>query len=148
VEGRLPATPELSLANRTAKFFLINSLSSKRLIVCAKFNFFMCTSVLWHSEQIQNEILAADHGGAALASTVFWWDGCAHRGTCSLRWVHTLKKQPTDIYSVWYQSLWGLHGFGPKATFLPKESTIRFSLSVHKNGQLPTSFRLLPSPRI
>lgn len=53
------------------------------------------------------------------------WDGCAHWGTRSLHWVHTRKKQPTKIYSVWDLSLCGLCGFGPKVTFLPKESKIR-----------------------
>lgn len=90
--------------------------------------------------------LAVDHSGAILA-LIAWWDGCAHRETCSLHWVHTLKKQPADIYRMWDQSICGLCGFGPKATFLPKESKIIVLLSVDKNSQLQTYFRLLPSPR-
>lgn len=116
--------------------------------MCVEFNLFTCVTICGiRTSSEQNEIVAVDRSDAPLAFIDFWRNGSAHRGTCSLQWAHTLRKQPTDIYSLWYQSLCGLYGFGPRATFLPKESKIGFSFSVHKKSQLQTYFRLLPSPR-
>lgn len=103
----------------------------------------MCVFVA--SEQVQYKTCGLQPCSFSFYTLLMGWM-CLQRNLFSALGPHTEETAYWYLFNVVSKPLWPLW-LCPKGTFLPKEWKIRFVLSVEKNSQLQTYFRLLPSPR-